>query len=128
MKKIIILPTVLALVLSGCSMPEDASTVTAKPKKAEQETKKASPKKANDTFKSGVYEVPQELKPGKYKTVGPNKDDVIPQCVWSRLKGLGGELSDIISNGIVEGPATITVKKTDKAVKFDGSCKWKKVG
>lgn len=124
MKKVIVLPVVLALTLSGCARPEETGATKAKPPttsdKAKPNTKKAKP----TTYKSGVYEVGKEIKAGKYKTRGPNKDDVIPQCVWSRLKGLGGELNDIIANGIVEGPATIVVKKSDKAIKFDGSCKW----
>lgn len=125
MKKTII-PALLALALTSACGTADFDTST--PDKTTKVSKKANSKKTVSSFTAGTYEVPKELKPGKYKTTGPDDDDVISQCVWARLKGFGGEISDIIANGIIEGPAAVTIKSTDKGVEFTGSCKWKRVG
>ena len=115
MKKIVTTAVVLSLSLGACSAPTSSSINTTSPPKA---TKEAAKKKGDGSFGSGTYEVGKEIKPGKYKTTGGDG------CYWARLKDFSGD--DLPNaNGIVNGPTTIVIKKTDKGVEFQGSCKWK---
>src|SRR5690606_40905713 len=65
----------------------------------------------------GTYVVGAEIKPGYYKTKGPDEDGI---CYWARLKDLSGGLNSIINNGIAEGPTTIQILRTDKAFETRG--------
>lgn len=47
-------------------------------------------------------------------------------CYWSRNKDASGEFGSIITNGIVEGPARVTVK-TGEYLDVSGGCTWTKV-
>jgi hypothetical protein len=70
-------------------------------------------KAANTIPGPGIYVVGEDIKPGEYRTTG---DD----CYWARLSGLSGELDDIIVNGFADGPAVLTIAKSDVA--FENSC------
>lgn len=107
------LATGLTMVACGVQPVEETSgkakpTVTAK-------------KGPRTVWGDGTYKVGSEIKAGTYRTKG-DRDKV--GCYWERLKSADGELSSVISNDVPVGPATVTVKKTDKFVKFSGGCKW----
>ncbi|MEU5345088.1 MULTISPECIES: hypothetical protein [unclassified Streptomyces] len=95
-------------------------TVTAKP------SKKAEPKVATIPG-DGTFVVGDDIKAGTYRTAGA-EDSVIPNCYWARLKGTSGDFEDIIANGNVKGPTTVTVSSSDGAFQSTGCKTWKKVG
>ena len=101
-------------------------TFTADPPKAPQSEKpKSEAKTANSEqvteIGPGTYVVGAEIKPGYYKTKGPDEDGI---CYWARLKDLSGGLNSIINNGIAEGPTTIQILRTDKAFETRGCQPW----
>lgn len=63
---------------------------------------------------------PQEIPAGKYYTTGEGGG------YWARLSGTDGTVDQIIANGNVSGPTTITVKDSDNAIQFSGSAIWTK--
>lgn len=69
----------------------------------------------------GTFLVPSEVKPGTYRTVVPADGS---GCYWARLKGLSGEITDVITSDVQDAGATVTVtiKPTDKAFKVDNEC------
>ena len=70
-------------------------------------------------FGDGIYEVgngPGQIKPGKYHTNGPTNS--MGMGYWARLKDTSGDMNSIITNDIVKGPATITIKSSDAAIKI----------
>lgn len=71
-------------------------------------------------FGSGTFEVGVDVQPGKYKTAGPTDD----LCYWARLSNDG---SDILDNGLGEGPATITIRKGE-LIESRRCQMWTKVG
>jgi hypothetical protein len=88
-------------------------------------TPAAVPDVAASTFPAGIYEVGTGLghiAPGKYHTDGEGSFGY-----WARLSGLSGDSHDIITNGMVDGPTTITIKASDAAVKFSGGSTWTRV-
>ena len=101
-------------------------TFTADPPKAPQSEKPKSEAKTADSEQvteigPGTYVVGAEIKPGYYKTKGPDEDGI---CYWARLKDLSGGLNSIINNGIAEGPTTIQILRTDKAFETRGCQPW----
>jgi len=84
------------------------------------------PQLAPGVFGDGIYEVgkgPGLIEPGKYHYSGG-----AAMAYWARARDTSGETSSIIANGMPNGPATITIKKTDNAVIFSGDATWQKVG
>ena len=76
---------------------------------------------------NGTFLVPDEVKPGTYRTRVP-ADSV--GCYWARLKGTSGSIEDVIASDIQDAGATVTVtvKATDKAFKIDNECgTWTKI-
>lgn len=57
----------------------------------------------------GQYEVGVDVVAGKYRTAGPN-ENVTGMCYVERARNASGELGAIISNDLVRGPKTITIK------------------
>jgi len=55
----------------------------------------------------GQFLVGEDIKPGVYKTAGP----VSSTCYWARLRNASGELSAIIANDNITGPARVALKK-----------------
>ncbi|MFG2342612.1 hypothetical protein [Streptomyces phaeochromogenes] len=98
----------------------ETETVTAKP------SKKPAPKVATIPG-DGTFVVGDDIKAGTYKTAGA-EDSVIPNCYWARLKGTSGDFEDIITNGNVKGPTTVTISSSDGAFQSTGCQTWKKVG
>ena len=79
-----------------------------------------------DGFTDGVYEVPSEIMPGKWKTTGPEGNESWDMCYWSRLKDTSGDTGSIITNDLVKGQSTITISPKDAAIEFSGGCRWTK--
>ena len=75
-------------------------------------------------FGSGVWEVGVDIAPGKYKTSGTDGYG----CYYARLVAADGSLSDIIGNGFVQGPATVTIKQSDGYFETSGCERWVRVG
>lgn len=50
-----------------------------------------------------------DIVPGTYRTEGTST------CYWARLSGLGGTISEIITNENPRGPDIVTIEATDKA-------------
>lgn len=75
---------------------------------------------------SGVWRVPEEVKPGVYAANVPADGS----CYWARLRGFDGELSSILANDNLRAGTRgrLTIKKSDKGVEFTGDCTWQKVG
>jgi hypothetical protein len=73
-----------------------------------------------NTFSAGTYEVGTDIQPGTYKTTGSS------YCYYARLKADDGELDSIISNDIVQGQGSVSVKSSDKYIEFSGTCTWTK--
>jgi hypothetical protein len=65
------------------------------------------------TFGSGAKIVGRDISPGTYRNMGGGF------CYWERLRGFGGTLSEIIANGLGEGPWVVTISATDKG--FDST-------
>jgi hypothetical protein len=73
---------------------------------------------------NGTYVVGVDVKPGAYRTAGPDGNST---CWWYRLKDTSGEVSAQIASGFTEGPATVTIKETDGAFQSQGCQTWTKV-
>jgi hypothetical protein len=68
----------------------------------------------------GTWVVGSDIKAGLYKTAGDG------ECYWARLKDLTGGLDSIRANGNIDGPTTIQVLRSDKALELNGGCDWRK--
>jgi hypothetical protein len=78
--------------------------------------------KATETIPGdGTFVVGREVRPGTYRTAGGSN------CYWARLRGLGGELSDVITNGNVTGPTTVLIRPSDKGFETTGCEGWQRV-
>jgi len=80
---------------------------------------------APGVFGDGTYEVgtgPGLIEPGRYRY-----DGGAAVAYWARARDTSGETSAIIANGMPKGPTTITIKKTDGAVIFQGDATWHKI-
>ncbi|MEH0515556.1 MULTISPECIES: hypothetical protein [unclassified Streptomyces] len=94
------------------------ATVTAQPKKAE-------PAGPATTFSGeGEYLVGEDIKPGTYKTAGPEGEF---GCYWERAKDASGEFGSIIANNNLEGPGRVTLHKGEY-FKTNRCEEWKRVG
>ncbi|MGQ4358785.1 hypothetical protein [Streptomyces sp. SAS_272] len=97
------------------------ATVTAKPKPV----KKSGP--PSSFSGEGQYLVGEDIQAGTYRTSGPEKDSIIPNCYWARLKNASGELDAIIANDNIQGQGRVTVNKGEY-FKTSGCQDWQKVG
>ncbi|MBK3564536.1 hypothetical protein [Streptomyces sp. MBT62] len=73
----------------------------------------------------GTYVVGKDIKPGTYRTDGP-QGGLVTNCYWARLSSTSGELRDIIANGNTMGQTTVTIAPTDKAFTTTGCNRWTK--
>ncbi|GGQ97104.1 hypothetical protein [Streptomyces aurantiogriseus] len=97
--------------------PTVTETVTAQPKKAE-------PVGPATTFSGeGEYLVGEDIKPGTYKTAGPEGEF---GCYWERAKDASGEFGSIIANNNLEGPGRVTLNKGEY-FKTNRCQEWKRV-
>jgi hypothetical protein len=70
----------------------------------------------------GTYEVgtgPGQAAPGKYKSTGPDGDNIVG-CYYSRMRNNDGSIGDIINNNISQGPSVFTIKPSDGYVEING--------
>lgn len=116
--------------IASAPPPEEspaAAASTTKPPKTKQRTEPSEPgpatttSKPPSTFGEGTHRVPQDVKPGTYKTTGGDG------CYWARLRNLSGSFSAILANGNPQGPATVTISKGDKGFETHSCEDWKKV-
>jgi hypothetical protein len=77
-------------------------------------------RQADRSFGNGTWVVGTDIEPGTYRTDGATG----PGCYWARLSGLSGEFGDIITNGITEGPTTVTIASSDAAFESQGCQQW----
>ncbi len=78
----------------------------------------------------GTYLVPTQARPGIWSTNGVSTISAsLLGCYWARLRSTSGEMSAVIaSQNLAQGaPTTITVDRTDRAVKFSGGCTWRQI-
>lgn len=78
------------------------------------------------SFGEGTYVVGTDIAAGTYRSTGPVSGG-LGICYWERDKDTSGEFSSIIANDLGEGPATVTISKTDGAFKTHGCNTWNKV-
>ncbi|MEU2424726.1 hypothetical protein ABZ619_27515 [Streptomyces sp. NPDC007851] len=97
------------------------ATVTAKPKPVKK------PGPPSSFSGEGQYLVGEDIQAGTYRTSGPEKDSVIPNCYWARLKNASGEFDAIIANDNIQGQGRVTVNKGEY-FKTSGCQDWQKVG
>ncbi|MFF6982457.1 hypothetical protein ACFZAV_33395 [Streptomyces sp. NPDC008343] len=109
-------------------------TVTATPTTTAPEEESPTPSETktpedsiNQIPGDGTYVVGKDIRPGTYRTEGP-EDTAIPNCYWARLSGTSGEFNEIIANGNTAGPTTVTISASDKAFQTTGCKTWKMAG
>lgn len=79
----------------------------------------AAPEPVAGTIPEGTHRVPQDVKPGTYRTSGGDG------CYWARLSSLDGD--SIIANNLGNGPMTVTIKRSDKGFETANCADWKRV-
>ncbi len=67
------------------------------------------------TYGDGIYLVGEDIPVGTYDGVVAGT-----QGYWARLNGTDGLVSQIIANGIPQGPFVLTIVASDKAVELRG--------
>jgi len=85
------------------------------------------PPAPNGSFGNGTMVVGKDIKPGKYKSAGAEPGSPVPMCSHTRLKGFSGEMTDIISNEVVQpadGAVIVTIKPTDAGFQSKGCARW----
>lgn len=89
-------------------------------------TAAAPPADPNAIDGDGTFAVPDQVKPGTYRTVVPTESLV---CYWERLKSADGSFDSIIANGTGNAGSQqiVQIKSTDKFFKTDGCGTWTKV-
>jgi hypothetical protein len=78
----------------------------------------------------GTFMVPMQVPAGTWSTNGISQiSSTLLGCYWARLRSLSGEPDSVISSDNIPlgAPTAITVAPTDKAVKFSGGCKWRRI-
>ncbi|MFC9910179.1 hypothetical protein [Streptomyces sp. NPDC127197] len=98
--------------------PTVTETVTASPK----ETKQPGP--ATSFSGEGEYLVGEDIKPGTYKTAGPEDEW---GCYWERAKDASGEFDSIIANNNLNGPGRVTLNNGEY-FKTNRCQEWTRVG
>ncbi|MEV5987010.1 hypothetical protein AB0L85_18620 [Streptomyces sp. NPDC052051] len=98
--------------------PTVTKTVTAKPKATH------APGPADSFSGEGEYVVGEDIKPGTYKTAGPEGGF---GCYWERAKDASGEFGSIIANNNLQGPGRVTLNNGEY-FKTNRCQEWKKVG
>ncbi|MET9759155.1 hypothetical protein ABZ016_08880 [Streptomyces sp. NPDC006372] len=98
--------------------PTVTETVTAKPRK----TKKPGP--ATSFSGEGEFVVGEDIKPGTYRTAGP-EDEL--GCYWERARNASGEFEAIIANNNLNRPGRVTLNEGEY-FKTNRCQEWKKAG
>lgn len=113
--------------------PANAPTVITVPQSPEASPAAAAssaapaPVKTVATFGDGMWQVPQEVKPGKYKTVVPADSW---NCYYEVKKNFDDELGSILSNGNMSAgkQVIISIPKTAQGIEVSGCGTWTKIG
>ncbi|MFI5612748.1 hypothetical protein [Amycolatopsis sp. NPDC051903] len=69
----------------------------------------------------GVYHVGSDIPAGRWRTSGPGGGDL--GCYWARERNDSGDFAALITNGLVSGPTTVTVK-SGEFLELSGGCSW----
>ncbi|GAA4909843.1 hypothetical protein EV188_101128 [Actinomycetospora succinea] len=104
----------------GPTVTVPGPTVTVQAAPPASSAPSASTPSAGSSFSSGTYEVGTEIQPGTYRTSGSD------WCYWERLRSNDGEFDSILANGNADGPSSVSVKSSDKYIRFSGTCSWAK--
>jgi hypothetical protein len=67
----------------------------------------------------GIYLVGTDIKPGSYR--GNESGN---SCYWARLSGTSGDFSELVTNGISEGPTVVTIASSDAAFETTRCGEW----
>jgi hypothetical protein len=59
-------------------------------------------------FSDGIYIVGTDITPGTYRSIGQTG------CYFARLRGFSGAMDDVLANENSDGPAAVTIEKTDE--------------
>lgn len=110
--------TSLATIQSGKSNAGGGShPATAQPTTPPAPTATATPSFA--TFGDGTFQVGKDIQPGTYRTQVAS-----PGCYWARLSGFGGTVGEIIANDNTDGPAVVTIARSDKGFQSQNCGTW----
>ncbi|MGH3795996.1 MAG: hypothetical protein ACRDSP_14025 [Pseudonocardiaceae bacterium] len=138
----LLLAAAAVVAVAGCSSPPSKVGIEGRPPPndtgniiggdvlpavAPPSTSTATPTGPADHFSDGTFEVLRDVQAGTYRTAGPRAGG-FPFCFWYRLNGLGGTLQEIIASGESEGPVTLTVRPSDKAVRTEYCDPWVRIG
>jgi hypothetical protein len=74
-------------------------------------------------FPNGTYLVGTEIKPGTYKSSGPDGSNGAG-CYWARHS----KNNDLLDNNVSQGPSIVVVHASDFSIEFAGCEPYKKVG
>ena len=66
------------------------------------------------TIEPGTHLVGRDIAPGTYR--GTAGSGILDSCYWARLKGVSGELDDILANDNANGQFFVAVEATDRAL------------
>ncbi len=112
--------TILVIGAACGTVPGDAKATPISNPFASASSKPKNPKPKQSKWSEGTYKVGTEIKPGDYRTLTTSDYG----CLWERLRGTSGDTGDTISNEYGEGQMRMTVKPSDKYIKFFGDCEW----
>jgi len=110
--------------LAGKTQPGTVTTVVSAPTQATPDKTQPAEKAPKAlTFGDGTWTIGDQMPAGTYRTVVPHDSTT---CVWERLSGLDGSLADIITSGLQNADAhvTVTISKTDKGFMSLGCGNW----
>lgn len=78
---------------------------------------------ATSVSEGGTYHVGEDIAAGSWKTTGPPDGAVMDMCVWQRARNDSGEISAVITSGIIQGPTSVTIKAGEYLI-LSGECAW----
>ena len=121
MHRILVLTSlVLITVAIACAGPAQEEAATARPAATPEQTTAPVPTPTATPqptptpqvgFAPGTYRVGEDLRPGIY--AGNSGTGLLDSCYWARLRGVSGELSDLIANDNAIGQFYVEVLETD---------------
>ena len=99
--------------------PTAADGETVEPSEVES-TPEETPPPEPEGIGDGSWIVPQDMKPGLYRTSDPGDG-----CYWERVKNFSGGFNSIIANGnAIGGPIVIEIQKSDGGFNSEGCGTW----